>query len=509
MITDSQKNKPFFFVRMVNGQAETKGDSHCRLGHKLDAHDRNTPDGVFVEWHWDGETLTVTNDRFGFYPVYYYQDGDSFAISPSIIRMMPFCRRRDLDGPALGVYYRKGSFIGNDTHFKFIKALGPNTQLKWSRGNLTQTGGEIFIPKPIKISRAEAKKEFERLFARSIEKRRPKTKSFILPLSGGRDSRRILFELLKQDMRPDYCVTFKDFPDWRGQDLPVAQMITKELGLKHVILEQKDTRFEAEYRKNLVTDLCASRSVKMLTLTDYCNAHAQTTYDGIGGLLLQSFLMRQDQINLFKAGNFDPLTRAFLMQWASGEEAYKLVLNRKTFEMFHYDKAFAHLREEVSQHSRAANPIVSYYFWNRTRRDIALIPYATLSEVPYVYSPYLDHDLCEFLLSLPAEIIESGTFHDETFCESYPAYAHIPFEDKSVPNPKADAHWSQFIRDFSVYYFKQKAYGSKFLNNRYLSLRILRCLFDGRYRVAARWIPFVRILNLLQLEELVNCRREF
>ena len=99
--------------------------------------------------------------------------------------------------------------------------------------------------------------------------------------------------------------------------------------------------------------------------------------------------------------------------------------------------------------------------WNRQRRDIALISYAMLYEVPYVYSPYIDHEVCEFLLSLPVDIIESGTFHDEAIRENFPQYAHIPFEDKSIPNPKAEEHWSQFVKDFSVYYFKRLAFRSK------------------------------------------------
>ena len=504
MIKDCQNQKPFFSARVVNAQVQTQGETHCLLGHIIDETQSKTPDGVFAQWQWDGKTLTVTHDRFGFYPVYYYHDENSIVISPSLIRMMPFCRKRNMDGTALAVYLRTGSFIGNDTPFVHIKALGPNETLKWNQGRITLTGGEIIIPKQMNIPRQEAKKEFSRLFAQAISKRRPKTNSFVIPLSGGRDSRHILFELLKQNMRPEYCVTFEDFPDWRGEDLPVAKAIVKETGLKHVVIKQDRSRFDCEFMKNRLAGLCASRHVKMLTMAEYLNTHAQTTYDGIAGSLVQSFLNEQNDINLYIDDDLNPLTNSFLKKWTSGEDAYQLALNPETYQLIHFDKAFARLKEEITIHKNAPNPITSYYFWNRQRRDISLIPYAMLGDIPYVYSPYLDHDLCKFLLSLPVNIIEGGTFHDEVIREDYPQYAHIPFEDKSIPNPKAEAHWSQFARDFSIYYFKSMAFRSKLLNNTFLAPRLLRCLVDKRYCLTTTWIPFTRILNLMQLEEITH-----
>jgi len=498
-------DKPFFVARIRGGQVEIKGEPHCNLGHRIDG-----GDGVFAEWHWDGETITATNDRYGFYPLYYYHDGDSFVVSPSLIRMMPFCRQREFDGPALGVYFRTGSLIGEDTPFLNIKVLGPGATLKWRFGTMSASGGSRPASEPVSISRDEAIERFNHLFVRAIEKRRPRTQDVYVALSGGRDSRHILLELLRQGIRPDACVTFKDFPDWRGQDLPVAQALVKAAGLRHVVLEQGSNRFESERRKNLVTDLCASRSVKMLTLADFFNSRAQTVYDGVAGMLAQSFFIESQQNIHYKNGELDLLTNQFLQKWASGDKVLGLVLSRRTCELLCYERAFTHLKEEVVRHCAAANPVASYYFWNRTRRDIALIPYAMFSGVPYVYSPYIDHDLASFLMSLPAKIIEDGTFHDDTIRRAYPEYAHIPFEDKSAPKPAgAKAHWASFVGDFSRHYFGAKGFRSRMLNNGYLAPRMLRSLVDGKYRETSQWLPLLRILNILQLEELADCRREY
>ena len=46
------------------------------------------------------------------------------------------------------------------------------------------------------------------------------------------------------------------------------------------------------------------------------------------------------------------------------------------------------------------DPIKSFNFWNRNRRELALWAYSVLRDVPHVYTPYLDHDLFDFLMGL-------------------------------------------------------------------------------------------------------------
>jgi hypothetical protein len=52
--------------------------------------------------------------------------------------------------------------------------------------------------------------------------------------------------------------------------------------------------------------------------------------------------------------------------------------------------------------SNFQNPLGSFCFWNRTRREIALAPFSTLEGVPTVYAPYLDNHLFDFINCPPA-----------------------------------------------------------------------------------------------------------
>jgi hypothetical protein len=65
MIDASVSDTPFLALgRSADGHIQTRGMSSCLLEQPLDF-GRETPDGVFVEWRWDGSTLLVRNDRAG------------------------------------------------------------------------------------------------------------------------------------------------------------------------------------------------------------------------------------------------------------------------------------------------------------------------------------------------------------------------------------------------------------------------------------------------------------
>ena len=60
---------PFFYARKQGDDIQTRGTTDCVLGHELFG-DRQSR-GPFAQWTWDGRRLEVSNDRYGFNPIYY------------------------------------------------------------------------------------------------------------------------------------------------------------------------------------------------------------------------------------------------------------------------------------------------------------------------------------------------------------------------------------------------------------------------------------------------------
>src|SRR5688572_27486011 len=62
------------------------------------------PDGLCVFWKWDGETVEVRNDRYGFSPIFYYAGEDEFIVSDSMPKLLALGAPADPDDPALNVF---------------------------------------------------------------------------------------------------------------------------------------------------------------------------------------------------------------------------------------------------------------------------------------------------------------------------------------------------------------------------------------------------------------------
>jgi asparagine synthase (glutamine-hydrolysing) len=90
------------------------------------------------------------------------------------------------------------------------------------------------------------------------------------------------------------------------------------------------------------------------------------------------------------------------------------------------------LTAELARHREAASPVTSYIFWNRCRREIATFPFNFYPSNVAVFCPYLDHEVFDFLIALPADVFMPPSFHAEAIQRAFPEYADIPYESPTV-----------------------------------------------------------------------------
>ena len=160
-------------------------------------------------WHWDGRRLALQADRFGVLPVFYAHRDGEFLIAPrlrTILRRAPWAR--EIDEAAVALILRSNFCIGDRTPFKAIKMLPPNATLAWCPLDpWTPPVGQYWIPTPITLSASIARRRFDEAVRYAVDDFAPKSGTWILPLSGGRDSRHILFALAATGLSPSCCVT--------------------------------------------------------------------------------------------------------------------------------------------------------------------------------------------------------------------------------------------------------------------------------------------------------------
>ena len=411
-----------YWIRIKGGNAE--GDLSCDAGHRIRLADGST-DGIYAGWSWNGRELVIDQDRYGFFPLFEWKAGDQRTVSTDLITLLDRGAPPALDLDALSVFVRVGFFVGADTPFQAIRVLLP----------------PMVRRKLLEIPRKQAVDGFIELFRQSMARRRPSA-PFVLPLSGGRDSRHILFELLDANRVPAACVTVRHFPPRANDDEAIARDICHELSLEHRVISQPRDRASVERRKNQLTHLCTDEHAQFVALADHLRAQTRETYDGIAGdVLSQSTYLRPEVHALFRRGDYEGVAAFVLDGYGTtiSQSALERVLTPDFCRDLSRERAIGRLVSEIAEHADAPNPTGSFFLHSRTRREVALAPYALMRDRT-VYAPYLDRDLFDFLAGLPAEQLMDRALHSDAIAQAWPRYAHLAYERKGLTIEDPWAH---------------------------------------------------------------------
>jgi asparagine synthase (glutamine-hydrolysing) len=476
-----------------------RGALRIVLGTPVENDEGVAEDGVWAQWHWDGRTLIVRNDRLGFYPLYYCVTQDSIAISPSIPKLLELGVDNALDDEGLAAFLRLGFFIGDHTPFRAIRALPPGATLRWHDGLLDL---QHALPKPAasRMDRDKAMRVYADLFAEAIA-RRPPAGRCAVPLSGGRDSRHIALEMHRQGLRP-HCVSAQDLRVYRNQESGTALRVARELGLPLTVVPQDRPVVQAELQKNELTNYCADEHGWYLPIAEYLQRNADTVYDGIGGDVLSAGLFLDEEgLALVRAGRFTEMAER-ITGWS--ERLLMRMLSPELRDRFPRQPALQSIAEEIARYADWPNPVGAFYLFNRTRREIALSPYRLLGRRLHVHAPYLDAELFDFLAALPAEHFVDHTFHTETIARAYPDYASIPYHSGGCQLRSDWAHGIAHAFRLLPLLLRRR---HGLVDWRFAALRVARCALDPSYGAEFVHGQGRLMINLMQIGVVADADR--
>ncbi|MBU6478578.1 MAG: hypothetical protein KGQ32_11680, partial [Xanthomonadaceae bacterium] len=306
--------------------------------------------------------------------------------------------------------------------------------------------------------------------------------------------------LHRQGFRPQACVSALDHPPDPNEDPEVAAELCARLGLQHVIVAQRLSRFAAEAHKNRRTHFCAMEHGWYLALADFLDGRFDCVLDGIAGdVHLQSKFLTPVLDTAFHSGNLHAICDALFARHASNLAGAECLLKGKLRACLDPDIARRRLARELGRHLDCPNPVASFVFWNRTRREIALAPFGILQGVPTVYAPYLDHDLFDFTVSLPSRMLLNRRFHDDVIARAYPACADIPYARNAAPHSDDRRQRVRFLGEAARKFLLRRP--SRLMKNVELRARMLvGALSRG---LVSTWVPPL-IVYLDQLETLIR-----
>lgn len=485
------------------GDVQIRGQAKAAFGHRIHVASHRDDDGIFAGWNWDGERLVVSNDRYGFQPLFWSALADGgVAVSPSLLTLIDQGARAELDIEALAVFFRLGYFLGEDTPFAAIRSVPPHASFTWKDGQLECVARYPGAAQTFTGSRDEAIDGYIALFAQAMARRLPGDGACAIPISGGRDSRHILLELHRTGFQPDVCVSGLDHPPDPNEDPKIAAELCRELGFPLVVIDQQLPQFAAQVRKNRETNFCATAHGWYLALADFLNGRFTSTYDGIAGdVLSQSKFLKPDLDVLFHREDPLAICDALFYRHASSFHGIRTLLNGPLQACLDPGVARTRLAREIARHLGRPNPVGSFIFWNRTRREIALAPYSLLRGIDRVYAPFVDHNLFDFLTTLPSSMLIEHRFHDDTIARAYPRFAHIPYAHNAISGSDDRATRTRFATDAARALVLGKR--SRLTKNVMPRAKLLATVLSGG-RVAPWVSPTIIYLN--QLESILDAQ---
>jgi len=386
---------------------------------------------LWGEWRWQDGVLTARVDRYGFYSLFCYEREGCVALSPSLLRLVAEGCDATPDRRALATFHRLGFMVGDDTPLKHVRVLPPGGELRWDgAGPVRVTGGARVLPAQ-EITREAAVEgmiaHFRAAMARALQNC---DGPFYVPLSGGRDSRHILLEAMRQGRRPEACITFHHSGRQLNREAQAARALARRLDVPHDVLGHVRPRLADTVRALAMTSLCADEHAQMMPLNDYFQLHEGLCFDGIGGDILTN---PDDDAERFmamsRAGDWRGIARemfkghAGVISKPGGGGAGPV--HSPGME----EEVTEHVAGAIAQYAEAPDPYQMFWMFHRTRREINFVPQAILGNARRVFCPYLDAEFADFCLSLPYKVTRDQQLHNDAIARAYPEAADIPYQE--------------------------------------------------------------------------------
>lgn len=388
-----------------------------------------------ASWEWDGKRATAQTSETGLIPLYYTANSKRFAISTSLTAIRDRAGLTSINWPAIVTCLATGQFLGSETPLEGVQVLPIRSSLTWHDRKL-----EIKTA-PLEIDRSIL--DFESACSRYISEvrnavyRNLPEGSGSLALSGGRDSRHILLELLRQYRPPDEIVTSGHYLASSTADISVAAAIGKRSGLAVRQVRPIPDRIKAEVQKNnLVESMTLSHSWAlplintMSTYTarfDGMNAGVLFGRSGVMVALRSRFGDVRPQMNELVDAAIERMFDSPLARVRTMLEPGLLV-----DEMV--DEARSRMRRELLRFAEYPNPVQAYLHFNHTTRDTALFTYRMFDN-PEVACPFDDVAMARFGLGLPWSVSTDHRLQTEALRAEFSRFADIPFAEDWIERP--------------------------------------------------------------------------
>jgi asparagine synthase (glutamine-hydrolysing) len=435
MLTDlTFPSDPLLCLTRRADQIAVDGPASASFGIPLAPGREGRANGGHAQWQFAAGTLRAATDRHGLFPLFYHATTDRICISPSLESVVRRCGLRQLDADALAVFVHVGMFLNDLTPFKDVRVIPPGGTIEWD-GTLRVTSHR---PRATlhDIPRPDAAREVCRLFHAAVARcAEAQQKSTWISLTGGRDSRAMLYALLDLGVLDiqTYTITSSLV---KPADTETAARVANLVGVPHTPLGEGDP-FVNELIKNRRAHFMAEEGGWYAPSLELLAGKDAALYDGVGGdVLISAYFQNEHRLRCAEEGRTSDLIDTFVAR--RGDP-----IRRRLPALFPPDvTSVAHrlMCDAFEPFAGEPNAVTAFLLYHRTCRCVSLQSGGTLRGICQPMYPFLDHDLYDFCLSLPPRMLIDRKMRDNLLADGYPRRPQIPFAGKAhrrhLPSPK-------------------------------------------------------------------------
>ena len=262
-----------------SGGWRASGDLNVVIGRSVFADGEEK--GLCASWSWDGHELVVRDDPFGFASLFCHISADTIVIGSSPFAMVALGLAVRLDTEALALFARLGFHVFNRTLYREITRFPRGAVLRVGPAGVQFKTHELPFPSAAARNIPEASDAWESHFAMAVRRRLPSS-DFVLPLSGGRDSRMLLLELIRHGFSPAQLLTItgSGVPD--NADAVAAAALTAALGQQLQCHRQSRKWYVNEMQRNVQGGCNALEHNWIIDFLHAVDGSRLLNYDGLG-----------------------------------------------------------------------------------------------------------------------------------------------------------------------------------------------------------------------------------
>jgi hypothetical protein len=379
-------------------------------------------DGAFIAIYLDkkNKKIIIVSDILGLQPFYYYHDGEVFLAAGET---KAFGTERDI--PGWGAFFSWGHLIGTRTLVKNVEKLDSATVLIFDLKTKVLSKKKYWSFNKAKVGSVDYNiDDIVDSFKQSLNGYSNLLHNSQLLLSGGLDSRFILFSLKSMNIVPSNIIISHD-DEYRDLDGRIAELCAQSVNAKFKKINIASDFFSSSHFLDYLKLSDASTSSLFLFISKISHVLKELSPTSVFDGFIPDKMLKAPPY-LGGGGMKDFVSQNSHSVDSKTWQVVKRIFNTKIVEEM-YEGYSQDLKNEIEKYPDDSFGVSEFNLLNRGSRRIAINPVQVYANYTRPIIPGMTKNFLTITSSMPCELKENNKLYIKIFEKAYPKACKVPF----------------------------------------------------------------------------------